>query len=154
MGGLWFLKEAGMAKVTLWFRILLMSTASRPLFLKSSFRKSRVRVSSGEIVCTGLYNLNLATSKMTATSLYSEFGTYVFVPPVSFCKERSQVIGSWYSLVRIWWSPNGCCTCGRRVSNATSAWKLGWPPRRQDTWHLRTTRPPLVFWTITYITKI
>ena len=109
----------------LWFRILLMLTASRPLFLKSSFRKSRVGVSFGETIWTGLYNLNLATSKMIATSLYSgEFWTYVFVFITSFCKERSLVIGSWYSLVRIWWSPNGCCTYGRRVSNATSAWKL------------------------------
>ena len=43
--------SAGMVEVTfLWFRILLMLTASKPLFLKSSFRKSRVGVSSGETV--------------------------------------------------------------------------------------------------------
>ena len=85
-----------------------MLTASRPMFLKSSFRTSRVGISSGETVCTGLYNLNLATSKMIAISLYSgEFWTYVFVSTTSFCKEWSLVTGSCYSLVQIWWSPNG-----------------------------------------------
>ena len=50
------------------------------------FQKITSGVSSGETVWTGLYNLNLATSKMIATSLYSgEFGAYVFVSTTSFC---------------------------------------------------------------------
>ena len=62
MGELWFFKYTGMVEVTfLWFRILLVLTASRPLFLKSSFIKSRMGVSSGGTARTGLNNLNLAT---------------------------------------------------------------------------------------------
>ena len=50
-----------MIEVTfLWFRILLMLTASRSLFLKSSFRKSRVGVSSGETILNGLVQPKLS----------------------------------------------------------------------------------------------
>ena len=107
-----------------------MLKASMPLFLKSIFRNLRSELSSKESVCTGLNNLNLAISRITATKIYpGVFGSKWLEPKTSSWSERSFAKGNWYSLVRMWCVPNSVCTNERRDRHE---WKVGrlyfrWP---------------------------